>query len=220
MKVRRIGRLNQKEVILTTKRPGDVVAILTNNTFDQGVRTIDLCCSLLIGEGRAAREIRLDLPVMSDVLVSQHERPTNMSSSAIFHKRLPTSDEYLAVFLFKNQIFAAETEYVEDTSEEEALLLIKQKVYSDDAKLKRLRQEVDAMERVMVQVENKRKPIPETTKLIVYGRDEGKCVRCGSSQNLHFDHIIPVAKGGGNAENNIQLLCEYCNLQKSDRIAF
>ena len=65
-----------------------------------------------------------------------------------------------------------------------------------------------------------RTPISEPVKLLVWTRDEGKCVRCGSSENLHFDHIIPVAKGGGNSENNIQILCEHCNLQKSDRIAF
>ncbi|MBV8860157.1 MAG: HNH endonuclease, partial [Acidobacteria bacterium] len=60
----------------------------------------------------------------------------------------------------------------------------------------------------------------EAVKLLVYTRDEGKCVRCGSMENLHFDHIIPVSKGGGTSESNIQLLCDYCNLQKSDKIAF
>jgi len=36
---------------------------------------------------------------------------------------------------------------------------------------------------------------------------------------LHFDHIIPVAKGGGNTKKNIQILCQTCNLKKADHIA-
>jgi hypothetical protein len=53
----------------------------------------------------------------------------------------------------------------------------------------------------------KRDPIPEDVKLIVWARDGGACTRCGSKQDLHFDHIIPFAKGGGNSEANIQILC-------------
>ena len=43
-------------------------------------------------------------------------------------------------------------------------------------------------------------------------------MRCGSKDKLHFDHIIPVSKGGSNTEANIQILCGACNLKKSDKI--
>ncbi len=114
----------------------------------------------------------------------------------------------------------ATTDYLKKTSEEEAILLIKKQVYSEDNRLKRLRQEVETMERIVTRSGFVRTAIPETIKLLVFTRDEGKCVRCGSGENLHFDHIIPVSKGGGNSEDNIQLLCDHCNLQKSDKIAF
>lgn len=52
----------------------------------------------------------------------------------------------------------------------------------------------------------------------VWRRDEGKCVQCGSKENLEFDHIIPHSKGGANTYRNIQLLCENCNRVKSDKI--
>ncbi|MBF0103144.1 MAG: HNH endonuclease, partial [Desulfobacterales bacterium] len=42
--------------------------------------------------------------------------------------------------------------------------------------------------------------------------------RCGSRENLEYDHIIPVSKGGSNTARNIELLCEKCNREKSDKI--
>jgi len=60
--------------------------------------------------------------------------------------------------------------------------------------------------------------ITQETKDMVWRRDEGKCVECGSNENLEFDHIIPHSKGGANTYRNIQLLCEYCNRSKSAKI--
>ncbi len=40
----------------------------------------------------------------------------------------------------------------------------------------------------------------------------------GCEEELQFDHIIPVAKGGGNAADNIQVMCGDCNRRKSDCI--
>jgi 5-methylcytosine-specific restriction endonuclease McrA len=53
----------------------------------------------------------------------------------------------------------------------------------------------------------------------VWRRDGGKCVICGASDELHFDHIVPYSKGGTSlVAENIQLLCARHNLQKRDRI--
>jgi hypothetical protein len=60
--------------------------------------------------------------------------------------------------------------------------------------------------------------IPQQVKDKVWNRDNGKCVSCGSNHNLEFDHIIPYSKGGSNTYRNIQLLCESCNRQKSNKI--
>ena len=60
--------------------------------------------------------------------------------------------------------------------------------------------------------------IPREVQDRVWRRDEGKCVDCGSNENLEFDHIIPHSKGGANTYRNIQLLCEKCNRSKSDNI--
>jgi hypothetical protein len=61
--------------------------------------------------------------------------------------------------------------------------------------------------------------IPTSVKLEVWKRDKGRCVICGSTDNLHFDHIIPYSKGGSSlVAENIQLLCARHNLQKRDKI--
>lgn len=61
--------------------------------------------------------------------------------------------------------------------------------------------------------------IPSAVKLEVWQRDDGRCVICGATDNLHFDHIIPYSKGGTSLRaENIQLLCARHNLAKRDRI--
>jgi hypothetical protein len=61
--------------------------------------------------------------------------------------------------------------------------------------------------------------IPSEVKKAVWKRDGGKCVLCGSSKNLHFDHELPFSKGGSSlTAKNIRILCAKCNLAKSDKI--
>lgn len=61
--------------------------------------------------------------------------------------------------------------------------------------------------------------IPTQVKLEVWKRDKGKCVTCGATDELHFDHIVPYSKGGTSlVAENIQLLCARHNLEKRDKI--
>lgn len=59
-----------------------------------------------------------------------------------------------------------------------------------------------------------RSPIPDDVTAAVWNRDGGKCVVCGSNQNIEFDHIISFSKGGSNTFRNLQILCEPCNRAK------
>jgi hypothetical protein len=65
----------------------------------------------------------------------------------------------------------------------------------------------------------RRRIIPTPVKLEVWKRDGGRCIVCGASDELHFDHIIPFSKGGTSLKaDNVQLLCARHNLEKSNRI--
>lgn len=61
--------------------------------------------------------------------------------------------------------------------------------------------------------------IPSKVKQEVWKRDNGRCVLCGSAENLHFDHELPFSKGGTSlTSKNIRLLCMKHNLAKSGKI--
>ncbi len=61
--------------------------------------------------------------------------------------------------------------------------------------------------------------IPTSVKLEVWARDKGRCVTCGATDELHFDHIVPYSKGGTSLKSeNVQLLCARHNLTKSAKI--
>jgi len=64
----------------------------------------------------------------------------------------------------------------------------------------------------------KREFISQDVMDSVWNRDGGKCAKCGSNENLEFDHIIPFSKGGATTYRNIQLLCKKCNIEKSNKI--
>ena len=64
----------------------------------------------------------------------------------------------------------------------------------------------------------KRRYIPHSVVSEVYRRDGAKCVICGSVENLQLDHIIPFSKGGADTAENLQVLCQKCNLKKSNKI--
>jgi 5-methylcytosine-specific restriction endonuclease McrA len=67
-------------------------------------------------------------------------------------------------------------------------------------------------------VKPRREAIPRLVQREVWQRDGGRCVECGTKAKLCFDHIVPFSLGGSNTVRNIQLLCEDCNLSKSNRI--
>jgi len=67
-------------------------------------------------------------------------------------------------------------------------------------------------------IKPRREAIPRAVQREVWQRDGGLCVECNSKAKLCFDHIVPFSKGGSNSVRNLQLLCEYCNLSKGNRI--
>ena len=54
------------------------------------------------------------------------------------------------------------------------------------------------------------KTISQEVKELVWEKYGGKCVMCTTSENLLYNHIIPIIKGGSNTFRNIELICDNC----------
>ena len=68
--------------------------------------------------------------------------------------------------------------------------------------------------------QSKRKSIKPSLRFEILKRDDYRCQMCGVTAKdgaaLEIDHITPVAKGGTNDADNLQVLCRECNAGKSD----
>jgi hypothetical protein len=194
---------------------GDVAAVLTNMAeTDDPLPGAPWQISLLIGEGPSARLVVIDLPKMLS-------KSDSLDNPKFIHVDSKHHDIVRMVVYFRDRLFMPERLPLNAAEREEIVLRVKKAVYEEDIDVSSLRDAVSNLEAAMEfrKSGQRRELIPEDVKLVVWARDGGACTRCGSKKNLHFDHIIPVVKGGGNSAENIQVLCQTCNLMKADKIA-
>ena len=172
-------------------------------------------------KGSAARDVKVkDL----DELESFFETGEFLSKNCKLFKR-----DYL--HLYENQIKDRIEDYNQKLKEEELErekqqfkyeILEEENKRKEKERLRTLRREVEKelseSGELTILFESKRERIPQDVMDKVWNRDGGKCVQCGKSEKLEFDHIIPFSKGGSNTFRNLQLLCENCNRVKSNNI--
>lgn len=86
---------------------------------------------------------------------------------------------------------------------------------------RRLEQKLQSARSLMKAEEDgrpKRVGMPAELRHAVFERDGGRCVECGGSFDIQYDHILPVAHGGATTLENLQRLCAECNRSKSDSL--
>ena len=220
IRVYKVADIVENHVVYSPQRrfgAGDFAAILTSvQQVEDPISDSLWTFGIDIGEGPGARHVVIDLPPLIGksapldvpfLLNEQQEYVAGLSGYSLFY--------------FRGRLFMPERQPRDASEREEVMLRIKKAAYDEEFELSSLRAAVANLEAAIEFQKSgpKRDPIPEEVKLLVWARDGGCCVRCGSKQELHFDHIIPVAKGGGKSEENIQILCQLCNLKKADKIA-
>lgn len=65
-----------------------------------------------------------------------------------------------------------------------------------------------------------RQRVTASVRYGVLARDGHRCRVCGNTaevEPLHVDHVVPISRGGRSDMDNLQTLCQTCNLGKSDR---
>jgi len=210
MKVYKVADIVNNEVAFCAARgykTFDVAAILTTlEPINEPRPDSAWKMEIKIGKGPKARLVMVELNPLFSVNDSL-DSPLFLAANRL-------------VF-YHDRLFMPERVPKSIAEREEIVLRIKKLVYDEQADLASLKAAVANIEATIEYTKSgsRRDPIPEEVKLLVWARDGGACVLCGSKKELHFDHIIPVAKGGGNVEANIQILCQPCNLKKADKIA-
>jgi len=74
--------------------------------------------------------------------------------------------------------------------------------------------------RLLYFVKLKKRPVVQFTRANIYARDNFTCQYCErpfESEDLTFDHVIPMAQGGRRGWDNIVTACEPCNKRKGAR---
>jgi HNH endonuclease len=54
-------------------------------------------------------------------------------------------------------------------------------------------------------------PIPEDVRCLVFTRDGGRCLVCGSNELIQYAHVVPQSRGGSSHPHNVHLVCAKCN---------
>jgi hypothetical protein len=203
----------------------DIIGVLTNLPAADGFGP-SWSTDITIGEGVRRRRVSMLL----ERFLTAEQHAASAAEPWCFSnlerkpdpKSFPNPDDadLRWLWLFRDGIYVTERN-PKQSEIAEIVLRVKSLHFQKDEALKRLREQVSNFEAIQATASRRmvRQPIPDDVKLLVWSRDGGACVKCRSQQDLHFDHIIPVAKGGSDVAENIQLLCRVCNLAKSDRIA-
>ncbi len=61
-----------------------------------------------------------------------------------------------------------------------------------------------------------KKTVSKKLRSRIFDLYDNQCFSCKATEDLHIDHINPVAKGGDAAFRNLQPLCRTCGFKKGD----
>ena len=212
LRITKVAELVEMEIVFSVRSgqniAGEFVVALTNleDAVPPGPRWT---FSLAIGDGADKRDVEIELAGFLTPTQYEESKAEPLTVTPV-------------LTIFRNRFFLSERICRTTAEREEVILRAKKLVFDEESEVTSLRSFVSNVEAAIEYQRSgpKRKPIPDDVKLLVWSCDGGACIRCGSQEKIHFDHILPVAKGGSNEPVNIQLLCQACNLKKSDKIAF
>ena len=170
-----------------------------------------------VNEGEPLIKVRLDFPSTCLRPETRILSPTSGIFEYNKNKSIAFKEEVCRIRKYEKE---RKNDIIEAFEREE----IKQNIYKRERKKMIERETLDELItegkifNVYTKKDGNRTAIPMDIASAVWNRDGGRCCICGSNEKLEFDHIIPISKGGATTFRNLQLLCEKCNREKSNKI--
>ncbi len=138
--------------------------------------------------------------------------------------RLTVMDKYRADSDYRRKINALNCARAKRMSQERRMAIYQR--YRDDkiAYATRWNRENSEKRREICRRREARKRLTTVARVdyaAIWERDRGICYLCGlpvARENLHFDHIIPLARGGFHTDENIAVTHSWCNLRKGAKM--
>ena len=152
------------------------------------------------------------MPVFRDGPPPSNIEPVLVHQDFYHHDSFTSSEKFDFLWLYQDEVYGIKGVFSYDAQK----LLVLEDANKERRKFEKLKNKFSGKESDEVKYERSR--IPEEVRIAVWRRDQGKCARCGNRENLEYDHIVPISKGGGNTVRNIELLCQDCNRSKGNRI--
>jgi len=236
-----IQKVGDFAAILTNLRAGDILIIEQPELLRKPIIEVlypamnEFALEVVIGKGSSARQVRLKLPRFTVIAATSKlsqvdDRLKNCMSEFDFSVYSEEELSKLILLFAKQQGIVIDIDGASLIAEysngipSQALTILKRVdkyatvLANGQITLNVIRKALELVDRKDEPLLKERQPIPDEVKMFVWQRDKGRCVICGSQENLEFDHIIPVSKGGSNTARNIQLLCEKHNRSKGGNL--
>jgi hypothetical protein len=170
-----------------------------------------------INEGEALITLRTDNLGIHMTRPTMIKAPTSGIFESDNNKLIQYGEEICRIRKIPAEKKAETLEKLERESIKESVLQKERKKMIERQTLDELIEEGKVFN-IYTKQDGNRTTIPTAVANAVWNRDGGRCCICGSKENLEFDHIIPISKGGATTFRNLQLLCHNCNNIKSDNI--
>jgi hypothetical protein len=209
----------EEENFSKVAQPGDLVGALTNMREHPDAIDSEWAIAISLGPDEKGRKQEITMPLERFIGRDEYARSQSQPIPFSELETPPRPGAPHRAWFFRDAFYLVSRD-PKLFELEEVALRIKASHFERDTELRRLREAVANYEGIERNASGTRarEQIPDDVKLLVWSRDGGACVLCGATSNLHFDHIIPVAKGGGDHAENIRLLCRDCNLKKGARL--
>ncbi len=200
----------------------DMYNVLANFDQDIDANAIPFVLNLLIGEGHTARtldyEYEFKFPFLKNI--SEVDEVENVLQ-AIQNFSKSTKNEKIQkdglLWFFKGKLIWTNRPARNKDDYHLICLRIEEHVFSEDDEILRLKKRVSRIRRIIDKdfQKIKRRQIDDDILAFVLQRDKN-CSRCGAEEELQFDHILPVSKGGNDEPENLRILCMTCNSSRGN----